>query len=158
MVFLAAFVLTFIPGHAQTPGADLKLERETFAVINQYRKAEDLPVFAWSSEIAKEARVHSRDMASGAVDFGHEGFSERVRHLRENLSGLTGCGENVLMTSDPSGVAQSAVALWLKSPPHRKNIRGDYGLSGLGVWVSAEGVIYFTQIFVKVHPLDPDES
>jgi len=42
------------------------------------------------------------------------------------------------------------VALWLRSPHHLENIRGDYNYSGLGVWQDKNGVIYFTQIFVKI--------
>jgi uncharacterized protein YkwD len=143
-----------IPGRAQTPldSATLELERETFALINQYRKAHDFPPLAWSAEIAKVARVHSKDMAEGTVDFGHEGFGGRVSHLREELSGLAGCGENVLMTDDPRDVARKAVALWLQSPPHLHNIRGDYNRSGVGIWENAQGVIYFTQIFVRLKP------
>ena len=95
-------------------------------------------------------------MARGDVDFGHEGFSDRMAHLRRELPGLTGCGENVLMTSDPREVAKSAVTLWLHSPPHRKNIRGDYNYSGIGIWESAQGVIYFTQIFVRLQPVVPE--
>jgi uncharacterized protein YkwD len=132
------------------------LERATFALINEYRKSSDLPVLAWSDEIAKTARIHSKDMARGDVDFGHDGFSDRMAHLRHELPGLTGCGENVLMTSDPSEVAHSAVRLWLNSPPHRKNIRGDYNYSGIGVWENAQGIIYFTQIFVRLQPVIPE--
>jgi uncharacterized protein YkwD len=131
------------------------LERQTFALINKYREANDLAAFTWSDEIAKTARLHSRDMARGDVDFGHDGFGDRMAHLRRALPGLTGCGENVLMTSDPRDVAQSAVTLWLRSAPHRKNIRGDYNFSGIGVWENEQGVIYFTEIFVRLQPVIP---
>jgi uncharacterized protein YkwD len=141
---------------AQAASDNSSLEKETFALINQYRQSSDLPAFTWSDEIAKTARRHSRDMARGDVDFGHEGFSDRLDHLRRELPGLTGCGENVLMTSDPRAVARSAVRLWLNSPPHRKNIRGDYNYSGIGVWVSERGIIYFTQIFVRLQPVVPE--
>jgi uncharacterized protein YkwD len=126
------------------------LERETFALVNQYRKANDLPALVWDDAIAAEARGHSRDMATGEVDFGHDGFSGRVDRLKDAMSGLRGAGENVLMTDNPDQVARSAVALWLRSPHHLKNIRGDYNYSGLGVWEDKGGTIYFTQIFVKV--------
>lgn len=137
---------------ASTASDNSVLERETFALINQYRKADDLPVFAWDADIAKVARLHSRDMAQGAVDFGHGGFDERVDCLRRLLLGLAGCGENVLMTDDPLDAARHAVASWLKSAPHRHNIRGDYNRSGIGIWRSDEGTIYFTQIFVRLRP------
>ena len=33
--------------------------------------------------------------------------------------------------------------------------RGDFNYSGLGVWQNEKGVIYFTQIFVKLRPPAP---
>ena len=57
------------------------------------------------------------------------------------------------MTSDLDDVAKSAVALWLHSPHHLENIRGDFNYSGMGVWQDKDGTIYFTQIFVKIKPL-----
>ena len=35
------------------------------------------------------------------------------------------------------------------SPLHKKNIDGDYDLAGVGAAQDANGVVYFTQIFVK---------
>jgi len=139
---------------SQTSGPDFRseVEKETFLLVNQYRKASDLPALAWDIEIAKVARAHSKDMATGETDFGHDGFSDRISLLKSELRGLWGAGENVLYTSNLDGVARNAVQLWLHSPHHLKNIRGDYNYSGLGVWQDKNGVIYFTQIFVKINP------
>jgi len=128
------------------------LEQESFFLVNQYRNENKLPPFQWSDAIAKVARGHSKDMASGDVDFGHDGFGERVTHLKTVMIGLTGAGENVLKTDDPDQIARRAVDLWLKSPHHLKNIRGDFNYSGMGIWKSEDGFIYFTQIFVKTEP------
>jgi uncharacterized protein YkwD len=128
------------------------LEKETFSLVNQYRKNSNLPPLQWDDGIATVARDHSRDMAVGKVDFGHDGFGDRVSRLKTAMIGLRGAGENVLMTGDPDQVAQRAVAVWLKSPHHLKNIRGDYNYSGLGIWRDDQGGIYFTQIFVKIVP------
>jgi len=130
-----------------------KLEQESFLFVNQYRKANKLPLLQWDDSIAKVARCHSKDMAVGDVDFGHEGFNKRVTELRTTMIGLRGAGENVLKTDDPDQVAQKAVELWLKSPHHLANIRGDFNYSGMGVWVDDQGMIYFTQIFVKTAPV-----
>jgi uncharacterized protein YkwD len=134
------------------------LEKETFFLVNQYRKTSRLPLLAWDGAIAKMARAHSKDMATGEVDFGHDGFRERVSRLKTVMSGLQGAGENVLMTTDLDQVARNAVALWLRSPHHLENIRGDYNYSGLGVWRDKEDAIYFTQIFVKIRPTDEAQS
>jgi uncharacterized protein YkwD len=131
------------------------LEQETFSLINQYRHANHLPALIWQGEIATVARVHSKDMATGDVDFGHDGFSGRISHLRSVMQGLQGAGENVLMTDNPDQVARKAVELWLRSPHHLENIRGNYNYSGLGIWTNKDGAIYFTQIFVKIVPPAP---
>jgi len=127
-----------------------QLEQEAFYLINAYRRSSKLPLFQWDFTIAQVARDHSRDMANGEVDFGHAGFPERVTKLGAVLHGLKAAGENVFETNDPDQVAQSAIAVWLNSPPHLKNIRGDYNYSGLGVWEDKEGMVYFTQIFLKL--------
>jgi uncharacterized protein YkwD len=142
---------------SQTSGPDYraKIEKETFLLINQYRKSSDLPALAWNETIAKEARAHSKDMATGDVDFGHEGFGDRVSRLKSDLPGFWGAGENVFMSSELDDVAHLAVTRWLHSPHHLKNIRGEYTISGLGVWQDKDGVIYFTQIFVNIKPSVP---
>ena len=132
-------------------GADYRsgVELETFSLVNQYRKASNLPPLAWAGAISKVARAHSEDMATGEVDFGHDGFGDRVSRLKTVMIGVWGAGENVAMTQNLDQVARKAVTLWLNSPHHLKNIRGDYNYSGLGVWQDKNGAIYFTQIFVK---------
>jgi len=138
-----------------TSGADFcaGVEKETFRLVNAYREDHQLPPLKWSDSITQVARAHSKDMATGACDFGHDGFRDRVNHLKGVMAGFNGAGENVLMTSELAGAAKSAVALWLKSPHHLENIRGDYNYSGLGVWQDKDGAIYFTQIFMKFSPV-----
>lgn len=135
-----------------TSGPDFRMEVEkrTFELINDYRKDHGMAQLAWADTIAGLARDHSKAMASGDVEFGHGGFMDRVHSLKAHMTGFRGAGENVLMTDNPNDVARSAVALWLHSPHHLANIRGDFNYSGLGVWQDKAGMIYFTQIFVKI--------
>lgn len=145
---------TSAPAVAVGPSTELHdgLEQETFSLINRYRRESSLLPLQWDNAIARLARVHSRDMAMGASDFGHDGFGDRVSRLKTVMIGLKTAGENVLESDDPDQLARKAVALWLKSPPHLHNIRGDYNYSGLGVWQNKQGAVYFTQIFVKIEP------
>jgi uncharacterized protein YkwD len=162
LVLIALSLLTFSgPGAAPAraddsatsgPAFRAAVEKEAFSLVNQYRKANDLRPLGWDEEIAKVARGHSKDMATGAADFGHGGFRDRVDRLKGARSGFRGAGENVLMTDDLREVARKAVTLWLHSPPHLKNIRGDFNYSGLGVWQKEDGTIYFTQVFMKFEP------
>jgi len=155
-LLLLAFSSTFLltaddsSGPASENQFRHNVEDETFALVNEYRKANDLPLLKWSEAIAKEARGHSRDMASKDVSFGHDGFGDRVDRLKADMGGFQGAGENVLMTTDLDGVARKAVTLWLHSPHHLKNIRGDYNYSAIGVAQDKDGTIYFTQIFLKI--------
>jgi uncharacterized protein YkwD len=153
------FLLAVGPPAAQVPAPQplagavelpRSLEHETFNLINGYREAAGLPRLAWNSAIANIARLHSRDMATGEVAFGHGGFHDRMSELRGMFTGMCGGGENVFYTDAVPGVARAAVQAWLHSPPHLHNIRGDYKLSGLGLWRRADGAYFFTQIFVKV--------
>lgn len=137
-----------------TSGPDFRseVEKQTFLLINQYREKSELPPLAWADAIAKTARAHSKDMATGEADFGHDGFSDRIDHLKKVMHGVWGAGENIFYTSNLDDVARTAVQSWLHSPHHLKNIQGDYNYSGIGVWQDKTGTIYFTQIFVKIKP------
>ena len=45
--------------------------------------------------------------------------------------------------------AKQVVNMWLNSDGHRKNIEGNYNLTGIGVVKGKDGALYFTQIFVN---------
>jgi uncharacterized protein YkwD len=158
ILFLLALLLAAVcavPLHAQTfasvsaPDFQHDVEKQTFKLINQYRDQDGLPPLKWNEEIASIARSHSRDMATGDVDFGHGGFDDRVGQLKSLIAGFEGAGENVLYTTELDEVAARAVQMWLHSPHHLRNIRGDYNFSGIGVWRSKDGALYFTQLFLK---------
>jgi uncharacterized protein YkwD len=136
----------------------MALERQVFALINEYRQDHELAALTWNDAIADTARAHSRDMAEGRVDFGHDGFSDRIGHLRGALGRVAGAGENVLFTDDPRDLARNAVTEWLQSPAHLHNIRGDFTCSGIGVWENTEGTVYFTQIFVRLAPASAESA
>ena len=125
------------------------VEKETFKLINRYRDQQGLTPLKWNDDIAGIARAHSRDMATGDADFGHGGFDDRVDQMKGLIAGFEGAGENVLYTTQLDEVAERAVQMWLHSPHHLRNIRGDYNFSGIGVWQSKDGALYFTQLFLK---------
>jgi uncharacterized protein YkwD len=124
------------------------LEQQIHAKINAYRVANALAALGWNDAVAEQARKHSSDMASGAVSFGHDGFSDRVTAIGQAIA-LSGAAENVAMASGLSDPATAVVTGWLNSATHKPNIDGDFGLTGIGVAISSSGSIYFTQIFVK---------
>jgi uncharacterized protein YkwD len=125
------------------------LEREVATRIDAHRKASKLAPFAYDDKVASLARKHSRDMAAGKVPLGHAGFKARVEKISGFLA-LAGAGENVSKHRRESDFAEHAVMEWLDSPVHRKNIDGKYEVTGVGAARSPEGIVYFTQLFVRV--------
>lgn len=114
--------------------------------INTYRASQGLPPLKLDKTISQEAYEHSKAMAEGKVSFGHNGFQQRSEHLFSEFEPVKGMAENVAYTSrDQSALVQ----LWLHSRLHRKNIEGDYNLTGIGVATSPSGKIYATEIFVR---------
>ena len=93
------------------------------------------------------ARGHSEDMASGRRAFGHSGYDLRVSKIKKTVKPCDGnIGENVAY--GPSN-GKEAVDIWKKSSAHRKNMLGDYKYIGIGIARNKEGVIYYTQLFVR---------
>jgi uncharacterized protein YkwD len=45
--------------------------------------------------------------------------------------------------------AREVVDGWLNSPGHRRNIEGDFRLTGIGIAKRSDGMVYFTQIFIR---------
>jgi len=123
------------------------LERAAFELVNRHRRARGLPALTLDARIAREARLHSDDMAAGRTPFGHEGFDERARALRRVIP-WPATAENVAYDRGHRDPAAEAVRGWLASRGHRRNIEGPYELTGVGVASNAAGEVYFTQIFV----------
>jgi len=124
------------------------LEREVHALVNEHRQAMGLRPLAYNEEIARQARRHSQAMASGRGDVDHHGVEERRDALLRSI-GFTAFAENVAANnSEESRTAEAAVQEWLKSPGHRRNLEGDFTLTGIGIVRSATGFYFFTHIFL----------
>jgi uncharacterized protein YkwD len=124
----------------------VEVEHRVHHLINQYRISKNLPPLATNEVITQQARIHSRAMAKKKVTFSHDGFRKRVKRISRSLP-YSMAGENVAYTKGYSDSAQKAVLSWLKNSTHRKNIRGKYKLTGIGVAKDPEGAFYFTQVF-----------
>lgn len=137
--------------NSSTSGSDRSIadiEQQVHQQINQYRAEKKLPVLTLNESISEQARKHSQDMASGAVVFGHDGFTERARAIA-NVITYSKTAENVAYNKGYADVAKQAVQGWLSSTGHRQNIDGEYNLTGIGVAKNAKGEYYFTQIFIR---------
>ena len=145
VVVLSSPALT-VSAHAdsQRPAA---LEHYVHRLVNDHRVALGLTPLALSPEISEIARHHSRDMATRRVRFGHGGMALR-REKIANFIFSKGEGENVAAIGPRPRVAPVVVFNWLQSPGHRRNMEGSYHLTGIGVTRAADGMYYFTQLFV----------
>ena len=85
-------------------------------------------------------------MATKRVPFGHAGFDQRIDALLDNIKGSDAAAENVAY--GPKS-AEDVVKMWLNSSGHRKNIEGNFNLTGIGIAQDKDGRPYCTQIFIN---------
>lgn len=130
--------------HSNVKGSEMTAEIMQY--VNEYRAQKGLGPLRFDPVIAEGATIHSRDMACRKVPFGHEGFERRMGEITSRVKPAMGCAENVAYGSVN---AKEVVNMWLNSPGHKKNIEGNYNLSGIGVVKGPDGALYFTQIFVN---------
>lgn len=122
------------------------IENGILANVNAYRRSKGLPDLRMIDAANQQAQIHSRNMASGKTAFGHDGFSQRVTNASNIIGRVSAAAENVAYGSE---TAREVVDGWIKSSGHRKNIEGNYNLTGIGVYANSRGVLYFTQLFLK---------
>jgi uncharacterized protein YkwD len=134
---------TAAPPHAP---ANTSMSAEILRYVNEYRQSKHLKPLQANSFISSVALDHSRNMLSGKTAFGHDGFKDRIGRIRKKLGPIHVAAENV--ASGAMG-AREVVDGWLHSPGHRRNIEGDFKLTGIGLAYGRRGMIYFTQIFTK---------
>ena len=124
---------------------------------NKLRADAKLPPLAFAPLLAKAAQVQATDMA-GREEMSHEGSdgstpAERVK--RAGYRYLT-TGENVAVYyRDVLRVMQA----WVESPPHKKNILGDFTELGVAKVEGKDGKAYWCVEFGKPMPkFDPTQA
>ncbi|HEY1055715.1 MAG TPA: CAP domain-containing protein, partial [Emticicia sp.] len=122
------------------------MEQSILSEINAYRATKRLKPLQMVSLITDAATKHSKDMGRGRVPFGHDGFDERMDKVMRKIDNANACAENVAFGKF---TAEQVVREWIKSPGHRRNIEGNYNLTGIGVVRGKDGYPYFTQIFIN---------
>jgi uncharacterized protein YkwD len=115
-------------------------------IVNEYRRGKGLPSLRMLNIANTEASLHSQEMANKKVGFGHTGFNQRALVISRQLNGTSATGENVAYGKM---TAHEVVAAWLRSPAHRQNIEGTFNYTGVGVARDSQGLLYYTQLFIK---------
>jgi uncharacterized protein YkwD len=124
----------------------VSMEQEILLYVNEDRAAHGLRKLELNEVESGIAAQHSRNMASGKTPFGHDGLNNRAKAIQKNLGAISAVGENV---ASGQMSAREVVDGWLRSPGHKRNIEGDFVLTGIGLARNSKGIIYFTQIFSK---------
>lgn len=150
-ILLFFFLNTFATANAQTAPksvvSDASITNAILVDINAYRKNYKLPPLKMDARISTVAKSHSLNMAKHLVPFGHTNFLKRVTLIRSQIKNTGAAAENVAFNYKD---AHDVVKNWLLSPGHRKNIMGNYNVTGIGIARDSKGRIYFTQIFIKI--------
>ncbi|CEK09723.1 CAP domain-containing protein [Legionella hackeliae] len=122
------------------------MQKAILYYVNEYRAKKGLKPLKMNVIMSKEAEIHSREMATHKIGFGHQDFNKRIKRLYSEIQQCRGGAENVAYNYKD---AQDVVKNWLTSPGHRRNILGSYNLTGIGLARDSRGKIYFTQIFLR---------
>lgn len=147
-IFLAFIFLSF-QACSQSPeqiNGETQLQQSVLDYVNQYRRGKGLAPLKMMPIITAEALKHSKNIADGRVEFGHDGFEGRADRLMSQIEQSNAIAENVAYGKFS---AQEVVNRWLQSAGHRKNIEGKFNLTGVGIIKRNDGYIYFTQIFLN---------
>jgi uncharacterized protein YkwD len=124
------------------------MEESILRYVNDHRRSLGLATLQMSNVASTQAYQHSRNMATGKAGFGHEGFEQRVQAIKQAM-GVTYMSASAENVAYGQLSAQAVVQGWLNSAPHKKNIEGNYTLTGIGLYKDRKGVIYFTEIFLR---------
>ncbi|MCP0912856.1 MULTISPECIES: CAP domain-containing protein [Legionella] len=125
---------------------DLPMQKQILYYVNEYRIKHHRAPLKLMSTISVEAVKHSQAMASKRISFGHQHFNERIKHLYKEFKDSRGGAENVAYYKLN---AKKLVDAWIASPGHRRNILGNYTITGIGIAHAKKGWAYYTQIFLN---------
>ncbi len=112
--------ITPSPTPGGIPPDNLAYEQAIFAMINEQRQANALPLLSLDGRLTQSARRHARDMADNN-QLSHTGSdgSTAGQRIQEAGYSYSWYGENIGWGfTSPA----SMMAWWLNSPPHRANI------------------------------------
>jgi uncharacterized protein YkwD len=127
------------------------MERRVFALVNEVRAKQGLPLLAWDEKLAQLARDHSANMARTRF-FNHVDPQGRdtMRRAREaGVKDWRALSENIAYNKGFDQPAEFAVERWLVSPKHHENMAQPlFTQTGIGVAKAADGRFYFTQVFL----------
>lgn len=127
------------------------LEQQCLDEVNRHREMRGLGRLEMSEELLGVARYYSRRMAEEKF-FSHTDPEGRTVRQRVSDAGITWrvLGENLAYSNGYSNPVAASMNGWMDSDSHRRNILDpSYRKTAVGAWISADGTVYFTEIFLK---------
>jgi uncharacterized protein YkwD len=109
------------PGPTPVPNS---LIIEVFNEINRFRTNHGRSALKIDKGLMRQAQNHSVDMAN-EQRIDHDGFAARIEAVHPNTRAAENVEYNQYLT------AADIVRQWVNSPPHLKNLLGDYDLIGI---------------------------
>lgn len=124
------------------------MEESILRYVNDHRRSRGLQTLQMSNVASTQAYQHSKNMATGKTAFGHDGYEQRMLAIKKAM-GVTNISASAENVAYGQLSAEAVVKGWINSAPHKKNMEGNYTLTGIGLYKDRKGVIYFTQIFLR---------
>lgn len=84
----------------------------------------------------------------GSPNISHYGFDARAL-AAQRLYGMGSVAENVAGGTIRGDIPSQLVHAWAESKRHNYNLRQNWDVTGLGVYVADDGMVYATQIFAN---------
>jgi uncharacterized protein YkwD len=128
-----------------------RMEAALFDAVNRFRAEHHKIALERRPDLDGVARGHSRDMA-GRRYLSHEtpeGKNWVDRLGAAGVEGFSMAGENVGMTTKPNP-NDEILGGWIHSKVHLDNLlAAPWNATGLGIARSADGTLYYTQLYVN---------
>lgn len=145
--------LAFEAGRPTSPSLEeaTPTERTAFEKTNRARKENGRVPLIWDAELCRMARAHSESMARQGF-FAHETPEGLQLKNRAQSIGIRFkvIGENIAYNKGYTDPGAFAVERWMMSSGHRANILyNGFQASAIGSYVSTDGSVYLTQIFIS---------
>jgi len=160
-IILIAVFVDDLPTHDNL----FELERRTIEAVNAIRVARGLVAMDERGDLAAVARAHSEEMA-GRDYFRHISPDGRRTEDRVLAAGIAyiRLAENLQKNRGWDDPVDRAVRSWMESDGHREAILDPlFRQTGVGIAVTADGTLYFTQLFLlprepRGEPAAPGEA
>lgn len=124
------------------------MEQEIVKLVNEERSKQGLPSLKENWELSRIARVKSQDMINNNY-FSHNSpiYGTPFNMIKNFGLTFSSAAENIAYGQQN---AKSVMNSWMNSQGHKANILNpNYNQIGVGIAKSPNGVLYFTQMFIK---------